>query len=496
VKITPEISFEAPEARRVDGRISEASLPKHKAILAVTAKGERPSFLPPAAEKALNRARKLRPQSEAGDPVVAALPGGPAIALQEIDPSDPAHKKLSLLRAASRKLLETFPESIDALFGTRLAETDVPGLALYVLTANGGSVRTMKTGKGEKGRPLKQVLMHDAAPPVDEAELAAGNLLCRALTDAPGNLLTPALFERAIGKIARDAGFARQTLGKDKLRKAGAKAFLAVADSTPDPAFVVRLTRKVARPKLRVALVGKGVCFDTGGYNLKPGKYLLGMHGDMNGAAVALSSALALSRLDSSVEIDCWLGLAENHISPAAIRPGDVIGSHRGKTIEIVNTDAEGRLMLADLLSMATTPSARKPDVAVTFATLTGTMVYALGKRYSGMFATDEAHAAAALRCAEESGERLCRFPMDEDYHPRLKSKVADVLQCAHEGDGDHIMAARFLSEFLHEGTSWLHVDLSASTCPGGLGGISSETTGFGVRWAVRFIQSLAKETA
>ncbi len=316
--------------------------------------------------------------------------------------------------------------------------------------------------------------------------------MARALTDAPGNHLTPAIFKSIASSLAERENFTCKVWNKPTLRKIGAGAFLSVADSTPSPAYVIRLRKRSKdRPRMRLALIGKGICFDTGGYNIKPGSGMRGMHGDMAGAAVALGAACVLSNMNLPIEIECWLGLAENHISPAAARPGDVVRSHLGKTIELVDTDAEGRLVLADLLSLATHRKVNPPDVAVTFATLTGTMTYALGQRYSGLFATNPKHADIALKAGCKAGERLCRFPMDEDYHAELESKVADLLQCSRGRYADHIMAARFLGEFVAPKSSWLHIDLSAATAPDGLGAISSSTTGFGVRWAVTLAQAL-----
>ncbi|MBL8489509.1 MAG: hypothetical protein JNM82_01870, partial [Rhodocyclaceae bacterium] len=168
-------------------------------------------------------------------------------------------------------------------------------------------------------------------------------------------------------------------------------------------------------------------------------------------------------------------------------RQNDVIRALDGSSIEIVHTDAEGRLVLADALVLAGRHGRRRPELLVDFATLTGSMHTALGNRYSGVFASSEGLADEARAAGAASGERVCPFPMDEDYEAALDSKVADTRQCTMEGEADHILAARFLGRFVGE-IPWLHVDLSASTCPGGLAGIAGDVTGFGVGWGLALL--------
>jgi len=247
----------------------------------------------------------------------------------------------------------------------------------------------------------------------------------------------------------------------------------------------VRLSWRPPRAVARLALVGKGICFDTGGHNLKPAKFMLGMHEDMNGSAVALGLMQALAARGIPLAIDAWLAIAQNHLSPRAYKQNDVVTALDGTTIEIVHTDAEGRMVLADTLTLA---ARTKPDLIVDFATLTGSMAYALGSRYSGIFATAPELARLAVAAGEASGERVCAFPLDADYEAALESKVADTKQCASEGEADHIVAARFLRRFTGE-RPWLHMDLSASTCSGGLGAVGTDLTGFGVAWGVEFVE-------
>jgi len=249
----------------------------------------------------------------------------------------------------------------------------------------------------------------------------------------------------------------------------------------------VHLRSRPRRARRSVALVGKGICFDTGGHNLKPARYMHGMHEDMNGSAVALGILLAATRAALPVDIDCWMALAQNHISPKAYKQNDVVTALNGTTIEVTHTDAEGRMVLADTLTLA---ARAKPRLIVDFATLTGSMHVALGDRYSGIFATTDELAAQAVAAGRASGERVCAFPMDADYDSALDSKIADVKQCTLEGDADHILATRFLKRFVGD-APWIHVDLSGSSCKGGLGAVASDVTGFGVAWGMQLLDTL-----
>jgi leucyl aminopeptidase len=268
----------------------------------------------------------------------------------------------------------------------------------------------------------------------------------------------------------------------------GAGAFVAVAQgSDPEDAAIVHVRYTHAKAKHNIALVGKGICFDTGGHNLKPARYMNNMHEDMNGSAVVLGILLAAKQLEMPLNIDCWLALAQNHIGPKAYKQNDIVKALNGTTIEIIHTDAEGRMVLADTLTLA---ARAKPDLIIDFATLTGSMAMALGARYSGVLGNREEQLLRAVSCGKTSGERVCAFPLDEDYEAALESKVADIKQCTLDGEADHILAGRFLKRFVGN-APWLHVDLSASRCEGGLGMVATEVTGFGVAWGIQLLQEM-----
>ncbi|MBT8121478.1 MAG: leucyl aminopeptidase family protein, partial [Gammaproteobacteria bacterium] len=226
-------------------------------------------------------------------------------------------------------------------------------------------------------------------------------------------------------------------------------------------------------------------CFDTGGVNVKPAKYMNGMHEDMQGSAVALGTLLSLSRIGVNYAIDCWLALAENHIGSKAYKPNDVITACNGTTIEVKHTDAEGRMVLADTLVLA---SRAKPHALIDYATLTGACIYSLSSRYSGVFTNRSKLNETLIEAGSDSGERVWPFPLDEDFDESLESPVADTLQCTLEGDADHILAARFLKRFVDDKINWVHVDLAASNHKGGLGHVPTDTTGFGVRFTLNLL--------
>ncbi len=240
--------------------------------------------------------------------------------------------------------------------------------------------------------------------------------------------------------------------------------------------------RKSTQRAPDVALVGKGIIFDTGGINLKPHKSMLDMHTDMSGSAVALATLLALAEMKAPIAADAWLAITENRIGPLGYKPQDVVRAANGTTIQVIHTDAEGRMALADTLALA---GRTEPTFMMDFATLTGASVYALTERMSSVFTNRPELAAKLVEAGRASGERVWNFPFDADFDSDLESKVADVVQCAVDGKGDHIIAARFLSRFVPENVAWAHVDLSSATRSGGLGHVSTEVTGFGVRFAL-----------
>ncbi len=315
---------------------------------------------------------------------------------------------------------------------------------------------------------------------------AHGNHLARWLAALPPNVLTPEAYVRAARRLARRHGWRVRFLDRRALARAGAGAFLAVARAGSRGAGILHLAyrpRRRAHPLL--ALVGKGVCFDTGGVNLKPARHMQGMHGDMQGSAVALGTLAALTELGWPGPVDAWLAIAENLVGPEAYRPHEVVRAADGTTIEVVHTDAEGRMLLADTLALA---SRARPAAIIDYATLTGACIYALGSRMSGVFSNRRALLETLAEAGRASGERVWPFPTEPDYDEALRSDIADVKQCTLEGEADHILAARFLARFVPVGTPWVHVDLAAAEHEGGLAHVPTRFTGFGVRWTLALL--------
>lgn len=479
-----------PKIAQFQSVVSEDQAAKAGHVLFILPKAKN---LPAAPFKDLLAARlkrrRMKPEELAKSPLSADLPGGGLAVWVMADGAKPAFERHAQLRKALALLLEEQPEEITlAVFGSEDERRRAAEDAVRVALLN-APLLPLRKSKDER-KAVKKISLHGwkgADGFALQRALAEGSALTRELTLLPANELTPGAYRERVRRLAAENGWAVEEFDMKKLRKLGAGAFVAVAQGSGDgDAAIVRLSCRPKGAKKTVALVGKGICFDTGGHNLKPARYMHGMHEDMNGSAVALGILLAATRLKLPLALDVWLALAQNHISPAAYKQNDVITALNGTTIEIVHTDAEGRMVLADTLSLA---AREKPAAIVDFATLTGSMAVALGARYSGVMSNREELAAAAVAAGKASGERVCAFPLDADYEEALESKIADIKQCTLDSDADHILAGRFLLRFVNE-LPWLHVDLSASRCEGGLGAVGSDVTGFGVGFGVEWLRS------
>jgi leucyl aminopeptidase len=335
----------------------------------------------------------------------------------------------------------------------------------------------------KRAATLHQVVVVGGALDLPRIQVAArANGLARWLTALPPNKLDASGYQRVVRALARRHGFKFRWLSEASLKRMGAGAFLAVSQgNSRRTAGIAHLSYRPPRHRgrLDVALVGKGVLFDTGGVNLKSHRHMLDMHIDMCGSAVALATLLALAELRAPLNASAWLAITENNIGPNAYRPQEVVRALNGTTIQVIHSDAEGRMVLADALALATRA---RPRLTVDFGTLTGACVNALTERYSGVFSNRERLLTQLLAAGSASGERVWSFPLDADFDADLQSPVADVLQCAVEGKGDHILAARFLKRFVANDLPWIHVDLSSATRRGGLAHVNTEITGFGVR--------------
>jgi leucyl aminopeptidase len=286
-----------------------------------------------------------------------------------------------------------------------------------------------------------------------------GDCVCvtRDLINEPANELTPVKLAEAAERVAREHGLSCKVFDRKELQKRGMKLMLAVAQGSVNEPRLAHLTYKPARPsKKKLVIVGKGLTFDSGGLCIKPAQGMGEMKSDMSGAANVVGFMAAVALLKPNIEVHGIMGCAENMPDGNAYRPGDVFGSLDGKSVEIVNTDAEGRLVLADALAYG---RSLNPTVMICNATLTGACVVALGQRCSGFFATSDDIAEQLTKAAKEAGEQFWRLPLLEDMKDQLKSDIADLK---HTGDrwGGSITAALFLREFVGE-TPFIHCDIA-----------------------------------
>jgi leucyl aminopeptidase len=434
--------------------------------------------------------KRLPEGKKALSPTRLDLPDGTVTVTASYKPGASAFERLTLARKCVAKLRES-PVSHVGILLPGVEESSCAALleALVAATAASNFEPPNFKKQPDETRPIASLTLFDGRQKLDFSRSLAeaeGNALTRWLTLLPANHLTPSQYRGYVQGLAKREGWKIEFLDERRLARLGAGAFLAVSQgSETRDAGILHLTYKPAkasRGAKPVALVGKGICYDTGGVNLKSAKSMFGMHGDMQGSAVALGLLLALTRLKVPFQVDAWLALARNQIGPKAYTQNDVVRASNGVSIEIVHTDAEGRMVLSDTLALA---SRSHPGLMLDYATLTGACVVALGNRYSGAFTNRSELHQSILAAGIHSGERVWPMPVDPDYDEGIESQVADVKQCIIESEADHILAARFLIRFVPDSIPWVHVDLSAAEHKGGLAHVPTDVTGFGVRFTL-----------
>jgi leucyl aminopeptidase len=323
-------------------------------------------------------------------------------------------------------------------------------------------------------------------------EVARGALTTRDLANAPPNVATPEWMAERAQRMAEELGLEIEVLVTEDLERLGMGGILAVGGGSRNPPRLVRLGWRGAigdaavKPSPRVALVGKGVTFDTGGISIKPAKDMDEMKWDKSGACTVLGLMQAIARLKLPLHVDAYLPLAENMPGGGSYRPGDIVRAHNGKTIEVLNTDAEGRIILADALSWA---AESKPDYIVEYSTLTGSCVVALGSTGAGLYTPSDELAAGLLRAADEAGERLWRMPLWPEFKEALKGSHADLRNVAGRWGGANTAAA-FLSHFVGDVQRWAHLDIAGPAYIGGEDG-DRGATGYGVALTIQWLRSL-----
>ena len=349
--------------------------------------------------------------------------------------------------------------------------------------------RTAGEEEDEAGRPLARLRFLSTGPAGGALARARG--LARAvawtrdLVSEPANVLYPESFARICESLS-EVGVEVEVLGPAELEKLGMRALLAVGQGSARPPHVVLMRWKGAEQEAPLALVGKGVCFDSGGISLKPASGMQDMKWDMAGAAAVAGAMRALAERRAPVDVVGAIGLAENMPSGTAQRPGDVIRAYNGKTIEVINTDAEGRLLLADVLAYVC--ERFSPRAVVDLATLTGAVIVALGHERAGLFANDDDLADALQQAGEEVGELVWRLPMDKAYEKHIRSDIAEIKNVGRGREAGSIAGAVFLKAFVGE-RPWAHVDIAGVAWSSrDLPLARKGATGFGVRLLDRLV--------
>ena len=377
-------------------------------------------------------------------------------------------RRSSVRRAASIAARQAHRMGVQSMawWADALDESGVEASAIGI-SLGGWEYTDLKTPPpaAERRAPLRDAVVLVDEPNMVQRGLAtgdaigAGYALTRRLGMMPGNFCTPEHLAETAQEIGTRHGMAVTVLGRQELEREQMGSFLAVAQGTPqDPKLIVLEHRRGRKSDKPVVLVGKGLCFDTGGISIKPAQGMEWMKFDMSGAGAVLGAMEAIGRLELEVNVVGLIGSTTNMISGEAIKPGDVVRSQLGKSIEVINTDAEGRLVLADVLAYA---RRFKPAVVLDAATLTGACVIALGNSATGVFGPDEALVQEVLAAAKRAAEPGWPLPLWDDYKELIKSDVADIKNSGGRAAGA-ITAAMFLKEFT-EGYPWVHLDIAGT---------------------------------
>ncbi len=380
--------------------------------------------------------------------------------------------------------------------GVDLSGADAAGAARFAGAAaqRGWRFDVYRTKLPEKAKPTLQRLVITGAPGGTDAEwaetkaLTEGLELTRTLVAEPPNILYPETFVERCRHL-EELGVKLTILDEAAMRDLGMGALLGVSQGSVREARLLAMhwNGTGADGDPAIALVGKGVTFDTGGISLKPGPGMEDMKWDMGGAGAVAGAMKALALRKAKANVIGVVGLVENMPDGNAQRPGDVVTSMSGQTIEILNTDAEGRLVLCDVLTWV--QRNYRPKRIVDLATLTGAMIIALGNEHGGLFSNDDALADALLAAGRETGDKLWRFPLSPAYDKLIDSPIADVKNVGPRGAGS-ITAAQFLQRFVDEGVAWAHLDIAGMVWADKPGATHDKgATGFGVRVLDRLVR-------
>ena len=416
------------------------------------------------------------------------------------DPTDPV-----AVRRAAGVAARSVPNAASVALAL---PSETPELVAAIVEGHrlgGYTFTAYKSTKSETTEPTDVVVLStvarraEALAALERAEIMADAVvLCRDWVNTPPQDCTPLLLAELVTaahkQVTKGRGAPKlklEVFDHEQLAEMGCGGILSVGDSSASPSRLVRLTWAPKDAVTHLALVGKGVTFDSGGLTIKPSSSMVNMKGDMAGAASVIAATLAIARLGLPVKVTAFAPMAENMVSATSTRPGDVITMHNGTTVEIANTDAEGRMLLGDALSLAVDA---KPDVVVDIATLTGHMQLALGDKVGAVMGTDD-QVPAVLAAGVAAGEQHWRMPIPEEMSERItSSKIADLLQHDWVRWGGGLYASAFLREFTG-GLPWAHLDIAGKEINTGnpYGHVPSGATGFGVTTLVELARSLAE---
>jgi len=364
-------------------------------------------------------------------------------------------------------------------------EASVEGLLL-------GSYRFDGYRSDPRPQPLQRLLLVDGSetPMAAATARAEATIFARDLINEPPSALTPTIFARRAREVADVAGLGCEVLELDALEERGFGGIVAVGSGSAEPPCLIVLHHVPSGASQEIALVGKGITFDSGGYAIKTWQGMETMKTDMGGAATVLAAMSNIAQGRLPLKVTAYLACAENLISGTAMKPGDVVRHYGGRTTEVNNTDAEGRLVLADALAFA---SEAAPDVIVDVATLTGTIHLALGNRLAGLFSNDDSLRDEIEKAAERAGERLWRMPIIDEYGKTMESQVADSKNTGSRYGGA-LIAAWYLRNFLAPGISWAHLDIAGcGRAESDYDEVTKGGTGAMVRTLIRWLEMRAQ---
>ena len=315
-----------------------------------------------------------------------------------------------------------------------------------------------------------------------------GTNFTKDLVSEPGNILHPDEYAKRITQL-RKTGLKIKVYNEKELKKLGMGALLGVGQGSSRGSYLVTIEWKGTKSKTKpLAFVGKGVCFDTGGYSLKPARFMEDMTYDMAGSAAVVGLMKTLALRKAKVNAVGVVGLVENMVSGNAQRPGDIVKSYSGKTIEVLNTDAEGRLVLADALTF--TEKKFKPKLIIDLATLTGAIIVSLGSEYAGLFSNDDKLSKQLIEAGEKVDEKLWRMPLHKNFDKLMNSKNADMQNINYVGGAGSTTAAQFLQRFILNKTPWAHLDIAGMAFSKYGGALNSGgATGYGVRLLNKLVE-------